>query len=246
MPKYSIVIPSYKEANNLSVILPAIKAALSQESFELLVVDTNQKQDDTEEICLKNNCVYINRSPTDCYGDAVRTGIRNAKGQWLVFMDADGSHSPDFIPHLLVLTFKEDKCDVGIASRYIYGGSSENGKTLVWMSKILNAIYAKLLKIKCLDISTSFKIYKAEALKSIPLYCSHFDIIEEIIFKLAKKYPDLVIKEIPFAFKQRLYGKSKRSLLVFMYYYFSTLLKLCKQHYFPKKTQLKESSYEKF
>lgn len=233
MQKYSIVIPSYKEADNLRIILPAIKTALNQkvEEAEIIVVDTKTQLDNTKEICLNNGVFYLNRRPTDCYGDAVRAGIEGATGQWIIFMDADGSHAPEFILRLIDLV-DDSKCDIGVASRYVKGGGSENGAVLVGMSKILNAIYAKLLKIKCLDISTSFKIYRASYLKSIHLSCCYFDVIEEMLFNLSKKYPDLIIKETPYGFKKRLYGKSKRSTLLFIGSYFFTLLKLYKNKCF--------------
>ena len=79
------------------------------------------------------------------------------------------------------------------------------------------------LKIK--DISNSFRLYKARKLKNIITVSNNFDIVEEIIYKLSKKYKNLKITEIPYVFKKRKFGKSKRTLF-FAITYLITLLKL--------------------
>jgi len=231
--KYSIVIPAYNEEDNLRVLLPAMKKVLAQylSKLEIIVVDTQRTLDNTKTVCVENNVKYVNRFPGDYYGDAVRVGINMSKGEWIMFMDADGSHPPGFIPYLFEAV-NRGCCDVAIASRYIKGGGSENNSCLVYMSKLLNIIYARSLRINCFDISNSFKVYKASLLKSITLQCGHFDIIEEIICKLSKQNHNLKIVEMPFTFNKRIYGKSKRKMVVFMANYFATLIKLIWYRYF--------------
>ena len=71
----SIVIPAYKEADNLKILLPRINqvAASLNVSYEVLVVDTNIKMDHAEEICNSNTVFYRNREGSNSYGDAIRT-----------------------------------------------------------------------------------------------------------------------------------------------------------------------------
>jgi len=229
---YSILIPSFKEEENLRVILPRIKLAIAEvtECSEIIVIDTCQTLDKTQDVCTANNVKYINRAPENTYGDAVRSGINYAKGKWIIFMDADGSHAPEFIPALIAKT-KSEKYDVVVASRYIHGGNSENNKLLITMSKVLNFIYARILKIRCMDVSNSFRIYRGNMLRSLNLTCQNFDIVEEIIIELIKNFPNLTLFEIPYVFKKRIFGESKRSLIKFIFSYFTTLLKLIYRRY---------------
>ena len=60
------------------------------------------------------------------------------------------------------------------------GGATENSASLVVISRALNIVYSIVLGIKCKDISSSFKLYRADVLKSLELKCDHFDIVEEI------------------------------------------------------------------
>ncbi len=227
MPEFdlSVIIPAYLEEENLRIILPRLKSVLDTLSikYEINVIDTMASKDNSREVCLANNVNYRSREKSDFYGDAVRTGIKYAQGQKIIFMDADGSHTPEFIPRLM--EYSRD-FDVVIASRYIAGGMTDNSFVLILMSKIVNIVYSKVLNLQCQDVSNSFKLYQAERLKNLHLYSNNFDIVEEILFKLKKQKPDLTIKEIPYTFKERMFGHTKRNLIVFAFSYIYSLIKL--------------------
>lgn len=220
----SIVLPAYCEEENLRILLPRIKSTLESLdlNYEVLVIDTIEPLDNTQSVCAEYQVKYINRKNGNKYGDAIRTGIQEALGEKIIFMDADGSHSPEFITKLYE---HKNFYEVVIASRYIQGGYTENSKILVYMSKILNITYSLFLNIKCRDISNSFKLYDTRLLKSLSLYCDNFDIVEEILYKLSKN-KNLRIKEIPYTFKARIFGKTKRNLFLFIISYLVTMIKL--------------------
>jgi dolichol-phosphate mannosyltransferase len=94
------------------------------------------------------------------------------------------------------------------------------------MSRIVNFTYSVVLGLPCKDVSNSFKLYNSTHLKKLTLRCENFDIVEEILFKILKENAKLKVKEIPFTFKQRLYGKTKRNLLLFIFTYIFTIIKL--------------------
>jgi len=221
----TILLPSYLEEENLRILLPRLTETLVRMavSHEILVIDTREPMDHTREVCLQHGAAYISRESGNYFGDAVRTGIKHAKGENIVFMDADGSHSPEFIPAMYQF-LKE--YDIVIASRYVEGGGTDNIKTLVWMSLILNYIYALVLRLKCKDVSNSFKIYRSSLLKGLILRCNNFDIVEEILFKIAKNNSMVRIKEVPFTFKKRMFGETKRDLLLFIFTFIVTIVKL--------------------
>lgn len=210
----------------MRVLLPRLLKCLEDLDYEILVVDTKAEMDGTKSYCTgleSENIRYVNRSPDNYYGDAIRTGIANITGDLAVCMDADGSHSPEFILQMLPAA-KEN--DLVIASRYIEGGYTENNKVQVLMSKIVNLVYSTVLGLKCKDVSNSFRIYRTNQLKTLSLRCNNFDIVEEILFKLTRNYTDLRVIELPYTFKQRLFGETKRSMIEFIYSYLRTLVKL--------------------
>ena len=221
----SIVLPSFEEEENLRILLPKIREVITKIgcNFEILVVDTMLPMDKTKNVCKKNKAVYLNRKITNSFGNAVRMGINSASGKYIIFMDADGSHSPQTISRLYS---ERDSYDVVIASRYVKKGSTENNFFLVLMSRIVNFTYSAVLRLPCKDVSNSFKLYNSNHLKKLTLRCENFDIVEEMLFKLIKENEKLKVKEIPFTFKQRLYGKTKRNLFVFIATYIFTIIKL--------------------
>ncbi len=221
----SIIMPAYLEEENLRLLLPRIKSVANEltNSSEIIVVDTEKPMDATAKACQESGVTYVNRTGGNTYGAAIRTGISVAQGKKIIFMDSDGSHYPEFIKKLYA---QKDSADIIIASRYIEGGHTENSSALVLMSKIVNWGYAFVLNIKCKDVSNSFKLYNGEMLKNINLNCQNFDVVEEILYKLIKQTPSLEIKELPFSFKQRMFGETKRNLPQFVITYIFTLIRL--------------------
>jgi dolichol-phosphate mannosyltransferase len=221
----TVIIPAYNEAANLKLVLPKLQEALAvaEPAHQILIVDRVQASDDSEEVCRAAGVSYINRTPSDSYGDAVRSGIKAAQGKRILMMDADGSHDPEFIQKMLAC---KDGNDVVIASRYIEGGGSHVSGASIAMSRLLNLAFSAAFGLHCSDISNSFKLYDAEMLKSLSLECDNFDVIQEMLVKLIRRKPDLKIKEVPFHFGQRLTGSSKREYVKFITSYLRTLLKL--------------------
>jgi dolichol-phosphate mannosyltransferase len=186
-------------------------------------VDTVTPLDQTHDACATHQAKYVARQGGNHFGDAVRTGIREATGTYVLFMDADGSHTPEFIPEL----YKHAKdYDVIIASRYIDGGYTENSSSLIWMSRILNLTYSIVLNLRCKDVSNSFKIYRGDILRQVKTRCNNFDIVEEVLFKMSRVKRGLTIHEIPFTFKKRMFGDTKRNLVVFIITYLYTIVRL--------------------
>lgn len=221
----SVVLPSFQEEENLRVLLPRLLATLESlgVSNEIIVVDTPEPMDQTNGVCVQHKVRYVPRRGGNRYGDAIRTGIAEAEGEFILFMDADGSHTPEFIPELFKVA---NQYDIVIASRYIDKGHTENSLMLVMMSRILNLTYSLVLNLPCKDVSNSFKIYRATQLKPLKLLCNNFDIVEEILFKIHRHNDQITIKEIPYTFKKRMFGETKRNLVIFILTYIFTMIKL--------------------
>ena len=218
-------MPCYLEEENLRMLLPRLVKELTTigDTFEILIIDTMQTMDNTKDICKANKATYITRESGNNYGDAIRTGIKYAQGECIIFMDADGSHSPEFVHNLYKY---KNEYDVVIASRYITGGSTDNNRLLILMSYITNITYSIVLNLHYKDISNSFKLYKTSSLKELTLRCKNFDIVEEILYKIKKYHKDIKVLEIPYSFKERMFGHTKRNLFFFILTYIATIIRL--------------------
>jgi glycosyltransferase involved in cell wall biosynthesis len=100
----SIILPAKNEAESLTKLLPVLRKRFPD--AEIIVVDDGST-DNTVNICKQHQVEVISHVYSMGNGAAIKTGARNAQGQVLVFMDADGQHDPEDIQHLL------DKIDDG-------------------------------------------------------------------------------------------------------------------------------------
>jgi len=221
----SIVLPSYQEADSLRQMLPVLNdvARSLAASYEIVVIDTEQPLDDTPRICADFGVTYMARRGGALYGHAIRTALQEVRGQYVIFMDADGSHNPRFLPQLWA---ERDQAELVIASRYVRGGKTENPAVLIFLSLMVNVVFRVVLGLKCYDVSNSFRLYRGQALRQLELECDNFDIIEEILIKLSYAQPGFRIKEIPFTFEKRKAGTTKRQLVAFAIGYLATLRRL--------------------
>jgi glycosyltransferase involved in cell wall biosynthesis len=94
----SIILPAKNEAAALAKLLPALRA--SQPEAEIIVSDDGSS-DDTAALCARHGVARIGTPYSMGNGAAVKRGARAARGDVLVFMDADGQHDPADIPRLL-------------------------------------------------------------------------------------------------------------------------------------------------
>ena len=118
--KLSIVLPCLNEAANLGDVLSRIESAvrrtgLRRDEVETVVAD-NGSHDGSVEIAARR-CDRVVRVEPRGYGAAVRGGCEAARGEWIVFVDADGTYCYEDIPRLLDAT-KEAGAQLGIANRF--------------------------------------------------------------------------------------------------------------------------------
>ena len=219
----SVVIPALNEADNLAKLLPQLHAVLSSLGieYEIIVVDNNSS-DATAEVCAAEGAILIQQTEPG-YGGALRAGFEHASGQYILTMDADLSHVPDFIP---AMWNRRSDAELVIASRYVEGGSADMPLYREILSIILNVVYTKLLSLPLKDISSGFRLYRTSALTDLDLRSNDFDAQEEILIKCyARGYK---IIEVPFRYMPRVTGKSKVRLLRFGVSYLKTLIRMWK------------------
>jgi glycosyltransferase involved in cell wall biosynthesis len=94
----SIILPAKNEAESLARLLPVLRSKFPD--TEIIVVDDGST-DNTVDICTRHQVRVISHVYSMGNGAAIKTGARNAEGQILMFMDADGQHDPEDIQRLL-------------------------------------------------------------------------------------------------------------------------------------------------
>jgi dolichol-phosphate mannosyltransferase len=215
MSRALVVMPTYKEADNVQSIIPEILA--TDESVEVLVVDDNSP-DGTGDLVAgmmsTNNRIHlIRRERKMGLGTAYVRGFKYAieHGYDYVFeMDADFSHDPKEIPNFLA---KIKEYDLVIGSRYVTGVAVVNWPMKRLLLSYFANIYSRVVTgMPVKDATGGFKCYRVEILKHIDLDGIHsngyaFQI--EIDYKVWKK--GFRVVEMPIVFVDRRVGISKMS-----------------------------------
>ncbi|MGE4357224.1 MAG: polyprenol monophosphomannose synthase [Candidatus Omnitrophota bacterium] len=211
--KVAIVIPTYNERENVETLVEEILSL--DKDFHLIFVDDNSS-DGTGKILdnLKEKYIQlqvIHRTEKLGLGSAYRAGFKFAlKNQFdFIFqMDADFSHSPQYIPQMLS-AIKD--CDLVIGSRYIEGGRIKNWPPSRRLLSGMANLYVHIVTgMPIHDATGGFKCFRKEVLEEIDLDKISSD---GYAFQIEMNYlvwkKNFQIKEIPIIFYERRKGKSK-------------------------------------
>jgi len=218
-PEVSIVVPTYCEGQNLGVLIPAIADAFSgsDRTWEVIVVD-DDSPDQTREVCATLQKQYpvrlIVRTGERGLSSAVIAGMRAADGRVLVCMDADLSHPPDSI--LEVVDALETKSgdslvhDFAIGSRYVAGGTTEEGWGVFrWLNSQIATWLARPLTKARDPMAGFFALRRAD----FEAASERLDPVGyKIGLELMVKCDCRRVAEVPIQFRNRLHGESKLSL----------------------------------
>ena len=147
MSTLSVVIPALNEENAIADIIErilAVKGAVAEvgvAELELIVVDDGSQDRTAQIIASYPDVILIQHQTNQGYGAAIKTGFRQAKGDLLAFLDADGTYPPEFFPQLC-RPLVEGQADLVIGSR-MSGADSE----MPLVRRIGNIIFASLVSI---------------------------------------------------------------------------------------------------
>ena len=218
---YSIILPSYKEAKNLDLLIDKI-FSLTKKKFEIIVVD-DFSNDGTLEILKKKkkkfkNINYLIRYKDRGFAKSIHEGILLSKKKNLIVMDCDFNHNPKDILKL-IKNFEKKKLDFISGSRF-KNVNLKNLKTRFIFSYFYCLILSKFLGFKSTDSLSGFFIVKKNVLKNLKLkkiFFGYGDYFFRLIYFLNKKNNKL--DEIQIKYGNRVYGTSKTNFLgVFLKY----------------------------
>jgi dolichol-phosphate mannosyltransferase len=215
----TVVIPALNEAASLAQVLPIVEQALAELgiSHEVIVVDGGSA-DGTQEVVRKAGARLVSQRLPG-FGGAYRAGFEQARGEFIVTQDADGSHDPSFLKDLWAA---RTDGEVVIASRYVPGGTADMPAWRALLSRVLNLTFRRGLSLPIRDLSSGFRLYRRSALQELTLEGTDFNVLEEILIKaLAAGYS---VREVPFRYKARVAGRSHARLLRFARSYLRTFV----------------------
>lgn len=209
-PLVSIILPTYREAENLTLLLPTIAETLAGARFpyEIVIVDDNSR-DGVVELCEKLSrsmpLRLLVRTKERGLATAVMAGVNAARGDYVVVMDADWSHPVEALPGLIEAA-RRPGVDLAIGSRYVMGGTTDDA----WgLGRWLNSKFATWLARPLTNVSDPmsgfFAIRRDRWLAADPLDPVGYKIGLEIIVKAKCR----VIAETPIHFHNRRFGSSK-------------------------------------
>jgi dolichol-phosphate mannosyltransferase len=209
----SIVVPTYREAENLGLLAEAVDEALSAagHEYELLFID-DDSQDGSEEICAqlaeRLPVRIVVRKGERGLATAVIHGISEAKGEIVIVMDADLSHPASAIPAMLD-RLQSDENDFVLGSRYVEGGSIHDDWSFFrQLNSIIPSLLAKPLCPLKDPMSGFFSFHRADMPDASLLSPIGYKIALEIYVKGEFDKP----AEVPIHFSDRQHGESKLSL----------------------------------
>lgn len=219
--KYSIVIPTLNERNNIAVLLSRIEELFAEklDNLEIIVVDENSPDGTYEhvlELAVNKNFIRCEKNPlTPGLSQSVVHGFDVAKGDFLCCMDGDLQHDESVLPKLFSVA---EENDLVIGSRYIKdGGFADKWNPVRKMGSKLTILLTRImLKINVTDSMSGFFIIRRKPYDDIrkSLNPSGFKIMLELLYILKKKHPDCSVKEIGIFFRNRQAGDSKMSFKV--------------------------------
>jgi dolichol-phosphate mannosyltransferase len=213
LPTVSLVVPTYREAENVPVLVGRVRevARAHRLDIEMLIVDDESGdgiEDAVAALGAEPWVTLVVRGGARSLSHAALEGLRRARHEVLMVMDADLSHPPEAIPRLLDALARPD-VDFVFASRYVAGGSTDEG----WgLGRRVNGAVARILARPLVGVrdptSGFFALRRETFLAGVDLDPIGFKIGLELVVKCGCKN----LREVPIHFARRLHGRSKLDL----------------------------------
>lgn len=213
----SIVIPVYNEERTIAEVTRRVWETPLQENVtrEIIIVDDGSK-DETVKVVKEflnqnkdKNIRLIECEKNRGKGAAIREGIKQANGKWIIIQDADMEYDPrDY--NILLQPALEGYADVVYGSRFV--GGNPHRILFFWHSignKFLTFISNAFSNLNLSDMETGYKLFRADILKSIELKENRFGFETEVTAKIAR-IPGIRIYEVGIAYYGRTYAEGKK------------------------------------
>lgn len=214
MTTLSIVIPAYNEEDGIQAIMDRILAIrpdlqrVGVEEMEVIIVDDGSADRTAELVMAQPGVQLVRHVKNGGYGAALKTGFAAAKGEWVGFLDADGTYPPEYYPELYA-TAVASNADIVIGSR-MAGAASEMPK----VRRLGNLIFARLVSLisakSISDSASGMRIFKKSILPR--LYPLPDGLNLTPVMSTRALHEQLKMVEVPIPYSERV-GRSKLSVV---------------------------------
>lgn len=168
--KFSVIIPAKNESANIGRLVEELLTIKELGNKpEILVIDDGS-DDGTKDTAEKAGATVHRHPYSRGNGAAIKTGIRQAKGEYLIMMDADGQHLPSEIPKLI------EELDENIDM--VIGARRSESQSTIWRNfanQFYNRLATFLVEKPILDLTSGFRIVdRKKALELVSLLPNYF------------------------------------------------------------------------
>jgi glycosyltransferase involved in cell wall biosynthesis len=208
--KLSVVMPVYNEKATLRTIVARVLDVPLP--IELLCVDDGSRDGSREilaELAAEYPALRVVLQPHNMgKGAALRRGIQEATGDYVIIQDADLEYDPQEYP-LLLEPLMQEKADVVYGSRFM--GGAPHRVLYFWHSvgnRLLTLMSNCITNLNLTDMETCYKVFRREVIQSIPLEENRFGFEPEVTVKIAKLH--LRVYEVGISYSGRTYEEGKK------------------------------------
>lgn len=213
VPELAIVVPTFKERDNVAELVRRIDLALPDVAWEVIFVD-DDSPDGTADVVRalaatdpRVRCLH--RIGRRGLSSACVEGMLASSAPFIAVMDADLQHDERILPRMLA-ALKHEGCDIAVGSRYVEGGGLgewDEGRAAIsrFATRLSHLVVPPTLK----DPMSGFFMLRREVLHGCVYNLSAvgFKILVDIF--ASSKARELRFKEIPYTFRNRIAGESK-------------------------------------
>ena len=208
--KLSVVMPVYNEKATLRLVVERVLSV--NLDIELLCVDDGSR-DGAQEILTDLQTrwpqIRVFLQPHNMgKGAALRRGIQEATGDYVIIQDADLEYDPNDYARMLE-PLEGGQADVVYGSRFL--GNGPHRVLYFWHSvgnSILTLLSNMITNLNMTDMETCYKVFRREVIQSIPLEENRFGFEPEVTVKIARR--NLRVYEVGISYWGRTYAEGKK------------------------------------